>query len=362
MRIFLLLFTLFIFLSAENEFGNNDTPEFSQKILYSSYESVPEHVIQGQIFPIVIKTLSTEIYFDEINYQFKDAYGVRLLNEKPLSRQENYYYYHTFYFVATRNYVRMPSVTILLTYDEYIKKALASLQPVKIKVVTLNPPQGFANIIANNLQIIQYKTNHYNDTDNIAVFTMQGDYTTVDDFAIPGDYTQGFESNTSTIKQTEITYYIIIPKYLEQLEFSYFNLKSQKFEKLMMPIIVDDDMVSTQSNLAPKDHRHTQIKLYIAVAMAVVSLLLFIFRKRYFYLIIFISVSLYALSIAIPIQNACIKKGSPIYLLPMSKGTIFETTEKEKVFEVEGSIDGYIKIKLQNNKIGWIRNEALCTP
>ncbi|MEA3523780.1 MAG: hypothetical protein U9R50_12510 [Campylobacterota bacterium] len=362
MRIFLLLFAFYMFVSAENEFSYSDASEVSQKVLYSSYKSVPESVIKGQIFPIVIKTLSTEIYFKEIRYRFTNAYGVRLLNEEPITRQENYYYYHTFYFVATHNYLRMPKITISLVHDNHVKDDLAFLKPKMIKVVTLNPPKDFANIIANDLQVTQYKTNHYNDIENIAVFSMEALYAIGSDFSIPGEYKQGFESNVSTIEQSNLTYYIIIPKSFEQLEFSYFNLKSQKFEKIIIPIIVDDDMVSTQSNLAPKDHRHTQIKLYIAIAMAAVSLLLFIVRKRYFYLLVFLTVSIYAIFIAVPIQNTCVKQGSAIYLLPMNNGTIFETTQTEKIFEIEGSIDGYIKVKLQNNKIGWIRNEALCSP
>jgi hypothetical protein len=362
MRLFLLLFALLFSLSAEEDFGYSDTPEVTQNILYCSYESVPDKVFKGQIFPITIKTLSTESYFQEIAYHFQDGRGLELLNEKPLTRHENHYYYHTFYFLATHDNIKTPNITVSLVYSEYIKDDLAYLSPLNISVVKLNPPKNYVNIIANDFRLTQYKTNHYDDEHNIAVFSTEADYAFIEAFVIPGGYKQGFESNSSTIEESKMTYYAIIPKHLEQLEFIYFNLLSHRFEKLIMPIVIDDDSVSTQSNLKPKDHRHTQIKLYIAIGFALVSLLLFIMRRRYFYLFLFLGATVYAGYISVPIQNACVKKGSSIYLLPMQNGTVFETTQARKVFQIEGSIDGYIKVKLHNNKIGWIRNEALCTP
>ena len=362
MRIFLiLLFALFFSLSAEDRFDENESVIVSQHILYSNYEYYPEGVFKGQIFPLTIKTLSTQEEFEEISYQFNGGYGIRLLNEKPFTEEKNHYYYHTFYFSAISTSIQTPDIVISLIYNRYVRDELVYLKGKKIKVIKLNPPKDFVNIIANDLKLTQYKTNHYNDKENIAVFSMEANHTSIENFKIPKDYIQGFESNISTIWQSNMTYYAIFPKYIEQLEFSYFHLPSSKFKKLIMPIILDDDSVSTQSNLTPRDQRHTQIKLYISLSIAFITLILFILRKRYFYLFLLVFAAIYALYISIPIQNACVKEGSSIYLLPMTNGTVFEITQKEKIFQIEGSIDGYIKVKLHNNKIGWIRNETLCT-
>ncbi len=362
MRIFLvLLFALFFSLSAQDGFDDDESVTVSQHILYSTYEYYPKDVFKGQIFPLTIKTLSTQEEFQEISYQFNGGHGIRLLNEKPFTKEKNHYYYHTFYFLATSKSIQTPDIVISLIYSQYIQDELVYLKGKKIKVIELNPPKDFVNIIANNLKFTQYKVNHYNDKENIAVFSMQAEYATIENFKIPKDYIQGFESNVSSIGKSNMTYYAIFPKHLEELEFSYFHLPSAKFKKLIMPIVLDDDSVSTQSNLTPRDQKHTQIKLYISLGIIAITLILFILRKRYFYLFILVLAAVYALYISIPIQNACVKKGSPIYLLPMTNGTVFEITQKEKIFQIEGSIDGYIKVKLHNNKIGWIRNETLCT-
>ncbi len=364
MRNLLLIFALFFSLSAEDvfdEFDKNETSEVSQHILYSYYDYYPKQIFKGQIFHITIKTLSTQENFEEIVYNFSNGSGVKLLNKKPITQKKEHYFYHTFYFVSTNKYVKTPDITISLIYSEYIKDELVHLKGKNLDVVSLNPPKDFANIIANNFYLTQYKTKQYSDRENIAVFSAEADFTTIKDFHINAKYNQGFESKIENIKHSIMTYYVIIPKTLEQLEFTYFHLPSKKFKKVIMPIIIDDDSVSTQSNLKPKDHRHMQVKLYIAIGIALIALILFILRKRYFYLSIAVLAAVYALYIAIPIQNACVKKGSSIYLLPMSNGTVFEITSKKKIFEIEGSIDGYIKVKLHNNKIGWIKNENICS-
>ncbi len=360
MRIFILIFALILSLSADDRFDESDTPIVSQHVLYSSYDYIPKHIFNGQIFPITIKTLSTQEEFDEIEYTFHDSLGVKLLNEKPITQKKQHYFYHTFYFASTGEIVKTPDITISLVYSKYVKDDLVFLKGKYINVVKLNPSRDFANVIANDFYLTQYKTNRYNDRENIAIFSAEADYCNLENFHL-GDYVQGFESNTSDIKHSSMTYYIIIPKDIEQLEFSYFHLPTKKFKKVIMPIIIDDDSVSTQSNLTPTDHRHTQIKLYIAIATVFIALILYILRKRYMYLFIAVLAAIYAMYISVPIQNACVKKGSSIYLLPMKNGTIFEVTDKKKIFEIEGSVDGYIKVKLQNNKIGWIKNENLCS-
>ena len=90
------------------------------------------------------------------------------------------------------------------------------------------------------------------------------------------------------------------------------------------------------------------------------SFLLFVFRRKIIYFIGVIIPALYIAYAAVPIEYACIKEGSPIYLLPMENSTTFEVTSKRLSLEVQGSITGFKKIKLENNKIGWVKNEDLC--
>ena len=69
----------------------------------------------------------------------------------------------------------------------------------------------------------------------------------------------------------------------------------------------------------------------------------------------------YTLYLSIPEQEVCIKAGSNIYLLPVENGTIFETTPRKYHLPKEGSVTNFTKVKLQNDKIGWVKNEDTCS-
>ncbi len=128
----------------------------------------------------------------------------------------------------------------------------------------------------------------------------------------------------------------------------------------MIPIIVEEDTVSTQSDLKPTEYKHAKLKMAIAGGVAALSLILFIFRRKVVYLVATVLPLLYIAYAAVPIQYVCVKSESPIYLLPMENGTTFEITTERTSYEVQGSIDGFTKIKLDNNKIGWVNNEDIC--
>lgn len=63
----------------------------------------------------------------------------------------------------------------------------------------------------------------------------------------------------------------------------------------------------------------------------------------------------------IPAKEVCIKEGAKLHLLPVDNGTIFETTTSKLMLTKEGSTKGYTKIKLTNEKIGWVNNEDICS-
>ena len=100
----------------------------------------------------------------------------------------------------------------------------------------------------------------------------------------------------------------------------------------------------------------------LRLGVAGAALLLALIRRRIIYLVVTLLSGLYAMTIAVPIEHVCVKAERPVYLLPMRGSTVFETTQQQTRFEREGAVKGYVKIKLDNNQIGWIREDDLCTP
>ncbi len=363
----LLLVGLFLFtalFAADSSTDNNpskaETPNL-QKVLYLSYKEIPSRVIKGGIFKVTIKTLSTTKEFTDIVYELSNSKGLKLLSDFPSREIVSRYYYETFYFQTTSRNARLPDITAtLLNYNNKQYKNTI-LKGKKLDVVALNPKKDFSNIIADSFSLLDYKTTSYDSTHNIIVFAATAKNCDIASFKLNNIYKQGIESVVESYIESKITYYAVVDKKMESLSFSYFNLKKNNFELVDIPIILDDDSVTTQSDLKPKDQSRERLKMTIAGTVALVALLMILWRKKYVYLIFIIFPLAYVIYIGVPSKEVCIREGSNIHLLPVTNGTIFETTFKTYYLQKEGETEDWTKVQLKNKKIGWVKDEDICS-
>ncbi len=353
----------------------------SSKVLYLSYDETPQRVVKGEIFSITLKTLSTLKNFQNIEYSFTNQKGLKLLNPVPYRERKGKYYYDTFYFTTLKSQAKLPDIkatlilpqaynatdgieTEIINIEEYNSTQdyeTATLKGPQLNVITLNPKKNFSNIIANNFELVEYKTTSYDDKHNIIVLVATAQNANIEEMHFNNVYKQGIESVTSSYFDSRITYYIIIKKEIENFHFSYFNLIKNKFIRINIPIIVDDDSVTTQSDIKPKDQSRVLLKMKIAAGVALVGFIFILWQRKYIYLFLVLIPLAYILYLSIPAKQICIKEGTHIHLLPVDNSTIFETAQTKIYLQKEGSTDRYIKIKLQNEKIGWVNNEDICS-
>ncbi|NCO00953.1 MAG: hypothetical protein GW906_03885 [Epsilonproteobacteria bacterium] len=365
----LLLLSFFFFLTLRADFWSvadsnetNNTIVELPKVLYLNFTKMPERIVRGEIFSVTIKTLSTVQEIEDVEYELSNFEGVEPLNYS-LPYREIYpkYYDDTFYFLATKSKVKLPDFTATLIDGRENQYKKTTLSGNTINVITLNPKKDYANIIANSFELAEYRTTSYDKTHNIVVFVANAQNCNIKSFQLNNVYKQGIESSTESIFDSKITYYAVIDKKIQNFSFSYFNLIKNKFVKIDIPIIVDDDSVTTQTDLKPKDQSREMLKMSIAASVAFIALLFVLYRKKYIYAVFILIPLLYISYTLVPTKDICIKSGSNIRLLPVENGTIFETTQSVIRLEKEGSVKEFIKVKLQNQKIGWVKNEDICS-
>lgn len=331
------------------------------KVLYLSYEKVPTRILRGEIFEVTLKTISTIKNFRDISYNLPNAKGLKLLKNSPNRVVKSQYYYDTFYFVATQEEATLPDFSAILTDQSDRSYPATVLTGEKLNIIPLNPPKDFSNIVAQNFEIAEYKTTSYDASRNIVVFIATASHCDIASLKLNGVYKQGIESITESHTDSKIIYYAIIDKKIESLSFSYFNLAQNRFLPINIPIVVNDDSVTTQSDLKPKDLSNEMLKMGVAATIAIIAFIVYLYkRSKSALLFIFIPLG-YVLYIGIPSKEVCIKEGTKIYLLPVSNGTIFETASKEHKLQKEDEIKGWIKVQLENQKIGWVKNEDICS-
>ena len=331
----------------------------ANKVIYLSYDEVPKRVVKGEIFPITLKALSTIKDFDDIEYVFSNFYGLEILTQTPDRIQRGKYLYDTFYMISSSTSGKLPDVQArLITSQEYNSTKILGNE---LNIITLNPKKNYSNIIANNFQLIDYKTTSYDNKHNIIVFIASAQNCDIKAMKFQDAYRQGIESVTDSYSESKITYYLVVDKKIENFSFSYFNLLQNKFILLNVPIIVNDDSVSTQSDIKPKNQSREKLKMSIAAGIALTLLVFIILRKKYVYFVLMLLPLAYMGSLSIPQKDVCVKKGTRIHLLPLENGTIFDTTSVEQNLPKEGSVQNFVKVQLKNEKIGWVRHEDICS-
>ena len=249
---------------------------------------------------------------------------------------------------------KLPDVTI--TYQEY--NATLPGEPLAIK--ELNPPANFCNVLANNLTIVKSKSVQFNKELNLVVLKLEGNLSNLEDFHLPFAKKEEIKEINQTLPSITIIYYAFIPSDITQLRFSYFNLKAREFKTLLLDIKVKDEIVSTQSDISPEEDKNKSVKIALFASLGALLLLIALWKRSLFMGFIGLVSLLYAGYLLLPLKKVCLKAGSKIYILPTKQSTIFRINKEPHTFTKLNEVDGYTKIELQNNKIGWVKNEDLC--
>jgi len=337
----------------------NDSNVSNAKIIYWSYDHVPKRIINGQIYPVSIKYIITNPKFTSLRYTLNQTHTILT----PIRSHPGIYHIDTLYLYDFNNSQYTPLITATAVNSDTNSSypVTAQLQPKQLNVITLNPPKNFSGIIANNLKITDYKTTTYDNQSNILLFFAKALHSNLKTIHFKNIAKQGLESLDENISgESTAIYYLIIDKNLENFNFTYFNLDNQNYQKISIPINVVSDTVSTQTNLSPVTDQHTIIKLAVTTAILFILIIIIIFRRKLFYILLALIVGAYIVYLLLPPDTVCIKGGSKIQILPIAQGIIFEQTKTDRKFKVLDKRNKYIRIELNKNKVGWVKNEDIC--
>jgi hypothetical protein len=342
-----------------SEIGSLFSAVPSSTDLVLEYTNLPSRPYVGEIIALTVKLTPIDLASGNLEYTLQNEEGIRIFSDTPRRSVKEDGVYDTFYFLVQSAAIRFPDITATLTSSGAVSETLSGSS---IAATTLSPPTGFANVLADKFEVINYKTTPYNNESNVLIFTIKALRCNISDFTIPNAIKQGFESKLSNVGESQMTYYVIIPNTEQSFSFSYFNLQKQRYESLTIPIIVDDDTVSTgQSDLSPTDSRHTELKVSAAIVAVLMLFGMFYWRHQKWYLYTAAAPMFYILYVLLPNQAICVKKDAPIYLLPIKNGTIFEMTIEEEHLEAEKEVGEFVKVHLDDNKVGWVNKRDLCT-
>ncbi len=333
---------------------------YAAKNIYLSYLKVPDQVYNNQRFEIVLKALiTTPTTIDNISTSFLDSNNIDVLNpNNQWIKVSNNNYENRYYFKASNKNFQLPTFAVNLTQNGVLIET-SILPSSKIKYLDIaNNDKRFSNVIAKSLNIKAYKTKQYNNKESLTIIDIDGIDSNLEDFNLKEIKEQGISKITDNYPKQNLIYYFVMPVHKKKIIFNYYNTDKKGFDQITVPLILQNELVSTQTDLNPNDSSFEKYKKIALVVVLLVFIILFIWKRNKTYLITSLLLLIITIIYLMPNKIGIVKKDSFIYILPTKNSTVFFKLEKEQKVEVLNQKKNFIKVMGIDNKfIGWVKEE-----
>lgn len=353
-------------LVAEN---TNDPEEIKAKVVYvkiprlEDLENNPVYI--GQTIGVTYDLLLFDAEFLEAKIKDElDKTQIELLSKMPKWKKvEKELFRATYYYKIKGIKASIPplEVSAFSNKDKYIDYSIAPKVTLQVTDLSKNP--RYANVMAKDLQVLQYKTKDYDDKNNILVVELAFKEANWEDFHIKEALKQGFDNaslNQIKAKEGSVFYYCVLPKTIQNLSFDYFSLSDRQFKTLSFSTIPTQDTTGIQSDLIPKNNFLVFSNVALLALCVFFLVLFFIFGRKLIFLglgILCLGFVLY--NLLFTQKSALLLAHQKIRILPTQNSTILGLSKNEMPIKILGSHDDYYKILTPHEQIGWVKKDEV---
>ncbi|MGL2426772.1 SH3 domain-containing protein [Helicobacter pylori] len=354
------------FLVAEDA---HEPEEIKAKVAYvkipqlEDLENTPVYI--GQTIGVTYDLLLFDAEFLEAKIKDGlDKTQIELLSKMPKWKKvEKELFRATYYYKIKGIKASIPSleVSAFSNKDKYIDHSIAPKVALQVTDLSKNP--RYANVMAKDLQVVQYKTKDYDDKNNILVMELAFKEANWEDFNIKEAIKQGFDNaslNQIKAKEGSVFYYCVLPKTLQSLSFDYFSLSNRQFKTLSFSAIPTQDTTGIQSDLIPKNNFLVFSNVALLALCVFFLALFFIFGRKLIFLglgILCLGFVLY--NLLFTQKSALLLAHKKIRILPTQNSTILGLSRDEMPIKILGSHDDYYKILTPHEQIGWVKKDEV---
>ncbi|WRC52908.1 SH3 domain-containing protein [Helicobacter pylori] len=371
LRIISLILSLLVsFLVADLVAENaHDPEEIKAKVAYvkipqlEDLENNPVYI--GQTIGVTYDLLLFDAEFLEAKIKDGlDKTQIELLSKMPKWKKvEKELFRATYYYKIKGVKAIIPSleVSAFSNKDKYIDHSIAPKITLQVTDLSKNP--RYANVMAKDLQVLQYKTKDYDDKNNILVVELAFKEANWEDFHIKEALKQGFDNaslNQIKAKEGSVFYYCVLPKTIQNLSFDYFSLSNRQFKTLSFSTIPTQDTTGIQSDLIPKNNFLVFSNVALLALCVFFLVLFFIFGRKLIFLglgVLCLGFVLYHLLFTQ--KSAILLAHKKIRILPTQNSTILGLSKDEMPIKILGSHDDYYKILTPHEQIGWVKKDEV---
>ena len=222
-----------------------------------------------------------------------------------------------------------------------------------IKKKKLNPPTNYSNVLAKELKVLNPISTKYDQNSTILSFKLKCKECNIEDFKLNVK-----EQNLTVLDKNEASYYAVIPNVLKKINFYYFNINKETFERVEIPIKLKQETISTQTELNPEENKiFTPVNILILILIAF-GLIVFLIYQKVWLLVFPLLLGALLVYILLPKGEIVLSKNTKIQILPTKQSTVIYISKGNEKAKVLNRLDKYTKIKI-NGKTGWVKNEDI---
>lgn len=294
-------------------------------------------------------TIETEFLFED--NMLKNS--VEVLNPKQnwVINPEDSSLKNTFYLKIKQVQFAIPAIQVNVNAKEgAVSEILAGHTGRAIK---LERKGSYAQVVAENLEIIDTKITNYDANNNLAVFQLKSKMGNLFDFHLSAYAKQGIESKSGDYKEATAFYYVIAPKEQSAISFDYFNTQVEKYQTLQVQNIAVEDRVSTQSDIKPKNN-HQFFLISLMVFFALLFFGLYLYKRKIIFIVLLVIALVFLLYFVTLKTSVTLKSNVALRIQPTLNSTIVLTTQTEQKAEILGKRNNYYKVILKDEHIGWV--------
>jgi hypothetical protein len=342
-----------------------DDSLIQSKQLYAKFLDFPTTVFAHQRVAVKIEALITTQEYTHIQTRFINSNSVAVINpQESWKTVGNNKLNNEFFLKIYNNDFELPTFQLVLYhYDEIIDVVNLPLQKVRHTNISSNDEE-FSNVIAQTLDVTMLNARQYSNEEILVVLQLEALNGNLEDFRLKAYEEQFLMSLDESYPKQVLTFNVIVPIYTKSIKFKYYNTQKEQFETLSAAVKLDEQLISTQTDLNPNNNN---MELYKKVAVgiaAMVFILIYILRRHPFYIIIAIAFSAVFFYFAKPNDSLVIHQGTNIYILPTPNSTVFHVTQTKQLVEILNTKGSYFKILFkfedQNTRtVGWIKEKDI---
>lgn len=343
-----------------SSFNSNIKEEFKENIELAIDANFSKNSVKvKEIFylDITIKSNYNTNFTPQI--EFEKSIDMQQLTKDIKFNSENGIYTTRVYFQANTANAKLNSISAkLFRNTQEVGNAKISLENINISEVKFN--KDYANLVASNLKLSNLKCTEYDDTSVICGMDAKANNTNFNNFSLKTAKSQSITNVGKDYENARCSIALIFPDNFKNFTFTYYDPNEDNFVEISNKIIIESEEISTQTDLNPITK---EINFYLQIGslvLAVICLIIVVIFKRFFSLI---AIALVFIAFSFinggSFSDVKLKSGANVRILPTENSTIFYKNINVVEVKVLAKRDGFIKIALNDEVSGWVKNEDI---